>query len=368
MKITYDLTDTPLTRGLIFTGELRPYQVGVVDEILKNRDSGIIKLGTGYGKTIIACEIIRKLNKTALIIVPRVSILNQFKETLKEFYDYEAGIIQGKSWDIKDITIASMATLKKREEQLKDITSKFSIIIADECHSYISEKGIKTIQSFNPRFLLGASATPRRTDEQGGAIFFTFGEILIDRELPQEKPVVHVVKSNVDIEVSIDYSEMIDDMINNAERNNLIFMLAGNELLNKRKILILTKRIAHYEKIKNWFPGKTIVYTISSTTNAKERDKLLTKLRNNEKDFDVIMGTFSMLSTGVDIPKLDTLIVAGDLKSSVLVDQSAGRILRLFNKKNRPKIIDIDDNKNPMLHRQFLERKKFYKSNNWEIL
>ena len=110
------------------------------------------------------------------------------------------------------------------------------------------------------------------------------------------------------------------------------------------------------------------IHTISSNTPQKERDILLTKLRNNEEDFDIILGTFSMLSTGVDIPSLDTLVIAGDLKSSVLTEQSSGRILRMFSGKKNPKVVDLDDNLNPMLHRQALERKRFYKENNWEII
>jgi len=340
---------------LIFSGKLRNYQVGVADEILKAGDNGIIKLGTGFGKTLIACEIIRKLNKTALIIVPRVSLLTQFRETLEEFYGYEAGIIQGETWDIKDITVASIATLRQRS--CEEIRSKFSCVIADEAHTFISSGGIKTIESLS--------------DGQGEAIKFTFGEILIDKKLPQEKPTVHVVKSNVPIE-GLDYMEMVTDMVENYDRTKLIWKLIDNEMIENRKILVLVKRVKHFENLMIWYEQYYSriykIHTISSKTPQKERDVLLTKLRNNEEDFDIIMGTYSMLSTGVDIPALDTLILAGDIKSDVLAEQCIGRILRLFVGKSSPKVIDIDDNLNGLFHRQHLERKKFYKSNEWEII
>jgi len=368
-----DKTNIQLSKPIKFNGTLRDYQVGVADTIIKNGDNGTIKLGTGFGKTLIACELIRKLNKTALIIVPRVSLLTQFKDTLKEFYNYEAGIIQGKTWNIKDITVASMATLKKRSS--KEIQEKFSILLVDEAHTCISDKGISMVQHFKPKALFGLTATPRRTDGQGDAIFFTFGVILIDKALPQDKPTVQVIKSNVNIEVSHEYHEMIESMVESEERNRIIMMLARHELKKKRKILILTKRVVHYENICDHlrsmdcvFKKYITIHKISSKTSQKERDILLTKLRNNEEDFDIILGTFSLLSTGVDIPILDTLIFAGDIKSDVLAEQSIGRILRIFKGKNSPKIIDIDDNLNPILHRQFLERRKFYKSNKWEII
>jgi superfamily II DNA or RNA helicase len=339
-----------------------------VDKVVDSGDKcGVIKLGTGFGKTIMALEIIRKLQLTALIIVPRVSILNQFKQELKKYYDYEAGIIQGKTWDIKEITIASMATLR-RQNNSRILQKRFSVVFSDEVHTNISDKGISVIQSFNPKFLYGLTATARRTDEQSEAIFFTFGNIIIDRVLPQKAPKVQVVKSNANIEVSIDYHEMILDQTENEERNKLIVKLSMEELKTNRKILILTKRIEHYKKISGFFDDKVKVFEVSSDTKQSERDELLTKLRNNEIDYDVILGTYSMLSTGVDCPSLDTLIFAGDIKSDVLAEQSIGRILRLFEGKSDPKIIDIDDNLNPMLHRQFLERRKFYNKNNWQII
>lgn len=364
-----DLCDNILEKPLEFTGKLRDYQAGVPEEIIQNGCDGVVKLGTGYGKTLIALEMIRLLNKTALIIVPRVSILNQFKQTLKEFYDYKAGIIQGGVSDVQGITVASMATLKSRDKKggLKEIEKRFGIVIADEAHTVISDKGIKVIQRFNPRHLYGLTATPRRTDEQGDAIFYTFGPILCDKQLDQAKPTVQVVKSNCKVEVNVDYGEMITEITEDQGRNILIANIARREFNNKRKILILTKRIKHYEEIKAWLHSVMKIHTISSEMKPKERDELLTKLRNNEKDFDIILGTFSMLSTGVDIPALDTLILAGDIKSSVLTEQSTGRILRIFNGKASPKIIDIDDNLNGMLHRQFLERQKFYKESGWEI-
>lgn len=387
VNIKRDTVDKNLKKPLKFKGELRDYQEGITDMILNNGNVGTIKLGTGFGKTIMAFELIRKLNKTALIIVPRTSILNQFKKDLKDLYDYdigvidgynlnkdlyeyeedynepcEAGIIQGKTWDIKDITIASSATLKKRE--CKDISRRFSIVIADEAHTFISDLGINCVQEFSPAHLYGLTATPDRSDGQGNAVFFTFGPILIDKELPQEKPEVEIVKSNIEIPVKVEYADMINGMVGSDERNMLISGLALQEVNNGRKVLILTKRVEHSNSLTFYLKDKE-TFQISSDMNEKEKDILLTKLRKNEIDFDIIIGTFSLLSTGVDIPVLDTLIIAGDLRSSVLTQQSAGRVLRLFSGKQTPKIIDIDDNKNKMLHSQALERRRFYKKKGW---
>ena len=109
-----------------------------------------------------------------------------------------------------------------------------------------------------------------------------------------------------------------------------------------------------------------IIYLIQSSD--KERALLLGQFKRSERDFQLIIGTTALLSTGVDIPALDVLILACDMKSEVLTEQSVGRILRLFKSKSDPKIIDIVDNKNPILLRQFNERRKFYESKDWPLL
>ena len=108
----------------------RNYQVGVIDEIIK-QNNGVLKLDTAFGKTLVALKLVETLQLATLIVVPRSSILSQFIEESKQYFDYEPGIIQGTKWKIKDITIASISTLQQRD--LKDIKDKFGMVIVDEC-------------------------------------------------------------------------------------------------------------------------------------------------------------------------------------------------------------------------------------------
>ena len=158
---------------------------------------------------------------------------------------------------------------------------------------------------------------------------------------------------------------MITKQVEDKGRNLLIADIVDHEVNDGRKILILTKRIKHYEKIAELLPPEYNQFSIASKDQLKKRDELLHELRENKREFDVILGTYSMLSTGTDIPVLDTLIFAGDLRSDVLQEQSAGRVLRLFGDKQHPKIIDIIDNKNGILNHQAISRIRFYKRQEW---
>ena len=364
---TWDLSTSAMKVRLKPDGiKLRDYQEGCIGKILKHTE-GIINLGTGFGKTEVALKLVEETGCRTLIIVPRLSILAQFKSALKKYYDYDSGIINGKTWDIKDITLATVQTLKQRD--LKDIKDHFSMVIYDEAHQMISAKGIKLITSFNPFRLYALTASPDRSDGQGEAIKFYFGDIIISDELPQCKPSVELVKYNGTY-FGDDYAEIVKLQTEDVERNKLIVKIIKEELLKGRRVLVLTKRVLHYETLESMLVGHRC-FTIKSGLKTSEQniqDSLLEKLRSGAKDFDTIMGTFSMLSTGVNIPALDTLIIAGDLKSDVLSKQAVGRILRIFEDKKDPKIIDIIDAGSGILNNQARLRRKFYKENNFVIL
>ena len=345
------------------TLKLRDYQEGVPEQILEE-STGIIKLSVGFGKTICAAKLTEITQLTTLIIVPRNSILEQFKQEFEKYYGVKIGVIKGKEMDICPITVASIQTLQKRD--LSQIRDMFGMVIVDECHQFITDKRLKVIQSFNPCRLYGMSGTPARTDEQGDAIGFTFGKILVDKSLPQTAPLVKLIETNIPIQAE-EYYDMVEAMVNSRERTMLVADKIWTQVKHGRKVLVLTKRINHYEKIDEFLKKHFKTYCINSKDKDKDRNELLKGLREGTVEFDVVFGTYSMLSTGVDLMQLDTLVIAGDLKSSVLTEQSAGRILRLFKDKKSPLILDFVDNKNRTFRRQSYGRRAFYNSIGWKV-
>jgi superfamily II DNA or RNA helicase len=252
---------------------------------------------------------------------------------------------------------------------LKSISSTFGCVLVDEAHLFVPKKSREVIETFNSKFRYGFTATPKRTDEQSEAIFFLFGPIRVKRELPSATPKVKLIPFYGEIPI-LEYAKIIDYQSTNSERNNLICKLVLLEASRGRRVLVLTKRIGHFEEVyrllreRNTDPPSQIFKLRSDEDNRH----LLQELRSNTKTFKVLLGTYSLLSTGVDIPSLDTLILAGDLKSEVLTEQSGGRIRRLFEGKQEPLIIDMQDMGNKILALQAKARLKFYKSANWQII
>ena len=152
---------------------------------------------------------------------------------------------------------------------------------------------------------------------------------------------------------------MINQLAEDPVRLNLIIEQVKMSILEQRKILILSDRRNHLTECKESIDKLGICSTGYYVGGSKPE----TLKESEEKD--VILGTYSMASEGMDIPLLNTVILATP-KSDI--EQSVGRILRQ-KKEHRlvdPLIIDIIDQISNF-KRQSLHRKRHYKKYNYII-
>jgi superfamily II DNA or RNA helicase len=71
----------------------------------------------------------------------------------------------------------------------------------------------------------------------------------------------------------------------------------------------------------------------------------------------VIFATSQYASEGLDIPALDTLVLASPMSD---VEQAVGRIQRPFDGKKDPIVVDVRDDSIPMFEAQARKRDRFY--------
>ncbi len=346
--------------------ELRDYQVSVVETALGHAE-GVIYASVGAGKTVISCEITRRIGLKTTILVPTTIIAEQFKDEFKKWFQYDVGIVGDGKKEIGDITVATWQSLAADESVLKQLVEQTGLLIIDECHG-VTSKGRSTIlRQFRPERLYGLSGSPRRSKDDGrtDAIFFYLGPVIASHEMTQIKPVVDVIMTKCDIQMDYNYANMVDTMVKNDSRNKLISGLALGEAMSGKKVLVLLKRREHCKLIMDKLGSVGAYYADSDDP---ERNEVLMKMRSGEYLFNILVGTLSLLGAGVDVPSLDVVIFGGDLKSDVLLQQGAGRVMRLFEGKETCKIYDLVDYGNPIFKNQFYERRKFYKQKGWEML
>ena len=178
-----------------FKGSLRPIQLPIVDAYMKEK-SGIISVPCGYGKTVLALDIIAKLKVKTLVIVHKEFLLNQWKERIEQFLpDARVGRIQSNKIKVKDKDIVlgmlqSISMIDYPEETFND----FGFVIYDECHHLGAEIFSRALLKTGFKYLLGLSATPKRGDGLSKVFEWYLGRIVYSIKRQPEKVKVKIIE------------------------------------------------------------------------------------------------------------------------------------------------------------------------------
>jgi superfamily II DNA or RNA helicase len=357
-----------------FNGSLRKEQEPIYDIAYKQiieTGGGIISLKCGGGKTVLSLYLAYKLGYKIIVLVHKDFLMTQWYDRIQEFLpDAKIGKIQQNTIDIeeKDIVLAMVQSISMKEYD-QDIFNTFGTAIFDECHHLGAEVFCKCMRKTACTYMIGLSATPNRKDGLRWVFESYIGNIAY-KSKDKNEDYVEVKIINYDVkednyckeELTYQKKPCCPKMINNICEYLPRTYKIIDELINLknegRSILILSDRRGHLSKIHELLKEKNIDSGFY-IGGMKPHDLRISQ----EKD--IILGTFSMASEGMDIPKLNTIIL-GSPKSDII--QSVGRILRQKkeSRKFHPLIIDINDNFS-LFANQSKKRLLFYSKNNYDI-
>ena len=358
-----------------FNGSLRDYQQNVVNTYISKigpmGGGGLLELPCGYGKTIIALNIIGTLKLKTLVIVHKSFLMNQWIERIEQFLpDARIGKIQGQIIDIedKDIVIGMLQSLSTKTYP-SGIFDSFGLTIVDECHHISSEVFSRSLLSIVTKHMLGLSATMNRKDGLTKVFKMFLGEIVFSVKRDTDDFVLvksityntndHDFNEQItDYRGNVAYSSMIVKLCDYVPRSEFIITVLETELKEKddQQIMIL----AHNKSLLTYLYKAIEERNIASVgyyIGGMKEEAL--KQSENKK---VIIATYSMASEALDIKTLSTLIMATPKTD---IEQAVGRILRV--KHERPLVVDIVDS-HEVYERQWCKRKKFYIKNNYKII
>lgn len=332
-----------------FVGTLREEQVEVKEEaieLLNKKGSVVISAFPGFGKTISSVYIASKVKLTTLIIINRLVLVKQWKAAIQTFCpEATVQLLTAQSKD-KDVDFYIMNALNVPKLG-KSFYKHIGFLIVDELHLIMSEILSKCMQTITPRYLLGLSATPYRTDGFEPLINLYFGEKRIHRKL-YRKHKVYKVSTNFTPEHElakngrINWGSVLDSQATSVYRNELIINIIKH--FKDRVFLVLVKRIAQGEYLVERLQEEKIDVT-----------SLLGKNQVFDTESRVLIGTCGKISVGFDHPRLDTLIMGADILQYFI--QSLGRIMR--TKDGIPMVFDLVDN-HGLLIKHYKERRAVY--------
>ena len=141
---------------------------------------GLLEIDTGLGKTVIALNILTKLNVKTLIIVHKEFLMNQWIERIEEFIPTaKVGKIQGSKKDIegKEIVIGMLQSLSMKDYDY-ELFNSFGLTIIDEVHHMGAEVFSQALYKVVTKYMLGLSATMDRKDGLTSVFKMFIGDII----------------------------------------------------------------------------------------------------------------------------------------------------------------------------------------------
>ena len=342
------------------------------------RKRGIMKVVTGGGKTVFAIHCLKKYlekepDKTILIVVPSIALLDQWYEGISLNFDSKDIALNGGGEQIEHISKVCITTIDSLKNIINKIDPENTLLIVDECHKIGTEKRGEMLTG-NWHATLGLSATPERDYDDNFYIIIKkiLGDIIFDYDYidaREDEVIVNFKLLYAYAEMTKDEEEKYKKFTKSIQRraatiggNNmndyplkmLIFNRArmvknsknripfGVELLqiHKRESWIVfsenKKQAKEFNKIINTKGYKSAIYN-TDLDNAEREENL-----NNFKSGNLnVLVSCTALDEAFDMPEADGAMILSASSSKRQRIQRMGRVLRITANKENALIVTV---------------------------
>ncbi|MFA4880791.1 MAG: DEAD/DEAH box helicase family protein [Candidatus Doudnabacteria bacterium] len=323
----------------------------------KGWKKGVVVLPPGLGKTYLsAFDAKRFTHKSgrALFIVHRLDILTQSKDAFEKVWaEAKTGLLTGEVREHihdSDVLFASKDSLRSPEFLSLLSPEEFDYIIVDEVHHGQAPTYQAILRHFEPKFLLGMTATPDRMDRKDIFELFDYNKVFEYSTHDAIENGFLVPFSYYGLKDNIDYTNIryngkkyntqdLDKYLIIEKRNQQILQ----EYLAKAngdKAIGFCCSIKHAERMAEFFNDNGIS-AIAITSFSDDRDKKIEDFRNNKY---AVAFTVDLFNEGVDFPNVRVLMFIRPTESRTVFMQQLGRGLRLSSGKERVTILDFISN------------------------
>jgi superfamily II DNA or RNA helicase len=369
---------------------LRDYQIPMHDAML-SRQVGVVEAPTAAGKTAVTLQAICTAGRSAIVIVEKASLAQQWVDACRNLLSMEAGYLGEGGLSYGPIMIALRQSIYARMDELgqQRFFDSFGTVVCDEAHhSATAWTLIEVLQRFNSLYRWGATATPDRNPEYFPVLQAVIGPVIWETTVQDASehlviPSVRVLDSAFTFDDyhptrrSLDtatnrykternnYGDMVAALCADHDRNLMIAAAAALEARAGHHVLIVSDRTEHLKAIHELLGDKDWIYSLTGA------DKGARALEIKEAIETASTGTV-LLSTvaeeGLSIDRLDRVIPAYPRRNPETMRQVAGRVMRPFAGKTDAEIIDVRDPLQSLLRSQFQGRAQLlYRKEGWDV-
>lgn len=321
---------------------------------------GLVVLATGLGKTWLSAFDVRQFNaKKVLFIAHREEILLQAQQTFQRLNpEVSSALFTGQTQIWSDWMFASIQTISKSRTLQSFLPEHFDYIIVDEFHHATAPTYRRVIDYFQPKFLLGLTATPERTD-QADLLALCDDNLVFEKTLRdaiRDKELVPFAYFGIKDEF-INYEEIPwrhgqfePAALNNAFASHQRAQHALKHWREKKQTRTLSFCISrkHAEFMANCFNVAGYRAVAVYQGSMVRRNEALKQLDLGQID---IIFSVDLFNEGTDLPRIDTLLMLRPTDSKIVFLQQLGRGLRLAEGKQSLVVIDLVGNHRACLNK-----------------
>ena len=322
----------------------------------ENESKSLLISATGTGKTYASAFALQDQNpKKALFLVHREQIAKQALQSYRNvFGDTKTfGLLSGNSKDTDvDCLFATMQTMSKKEVYSSFAPDTFDTIIIDEAHRIGAKSYQEIMDYFNPKFWLGMSASPERTDDFD--VYAAF-----DHNIAYEIRLQQALEEN--LLCPFHYFGITDFLTDGNETDFTDF----NYLTSNQRVDYIIKQTNYYgysgERVKGlmFCSSKKEAAALSERLNLrgyrtialsgedsqeKREDAIDRLVSDTRSDYLQYILTVDIFNEGVDIPEINQVVLLRPTQSPIVFVQQLGRGLRKSKDKEYVVILDFIGN------------------------
>ncbi|WP_407394090.1 DEAD/DEAH box helicase [Methanobrevibacter sp.] len=355
-KITEKIKDENITLTPNYMQE--QFLENIRNLISQEESRAILVSATGTGKTYASAFAVNDFNpERFLFLVHREQIAKQSIEAYRHvFEDHDKfGLLTGnfKDYD-KDYLFSTIQTMSKEDVYTRYDPEHFDYIIVDEVHKAGALSYLKVLNYFKPKFLLGMTASPERTD--GFNIYELFDnniahEIRLQEALEEDLLCPFHYFGITDVE--FDTGEIDDDFTDFnllASNKRVEYLIEKSEFYgysgDRRKALVFCSRKREAEMLSKQFNRRGYKSVVLTGDDSQEkRLEAIDRLTNDENPDKIeYIFTVDIFNEGVDIPEINQVLLVRPTESPIIFIQQLGRGLRKYKSKEYVVILDFIGN------------------------
>lgn len=389
---------SPITKRLVDVDpnvcdgvKLRDYQVKAVATALAS-GRGLVTAPPRSGKTLMQAALAKTLDLPSVIFVEKTNLVEQHVKNLRD-WGLDPGIIQGSTREIHKKHCVAMLQIVGQNLSNPEISgwlSQVQLLQCDEVHHGSAETYYRTLLTCPAPWRFGYSGTPfsimdkesNKFNEESWRLVGAFGmpiynvtiDMLRTLGLMVGVDIMQIKRTEPDIrEINgTNWHEVYKHGVSEClSRNQMVTTVAKRLVDQGYRPLVLVRMVEHGNTLFDMFRqsgllpifakgGKTLRECTSNDSSWSSGSVTDGYAKVKAGHGNILIAT-QVGDEGVDLPSIDSLILAVGGKGDQVTTQRIFRPLTSTQGKSKALVIDFDDQTHGVLKKQAALRRRLYK-------